>query len=107
MERMSVPHSVSVVIPVRDGADTLPELLDRLLEQDTPFKCEVIAVESGSRDRSLEILERRGVRIIEIPASEFNHGDSRNLGLKLSMGEVVALLTQDAIPVGRDFLASL
>ncbi len=100
-------RKVSVVIPVRDGASTLPELLDRLLEQEAPFPFEIIAVESGSRDASLEILEQRAIRIIEIPASEFNHGASRNLGLALTMGEVVALLTQDAVPVGRAFLASL
>jgi rhamnosyltransferase len=100
-------RTVSVVIPVLDGADTLPQLLARLLEQQTPFRTEIIAVESGSRDDSLRILEEHRIRIIEIPTSEFDHGSSRNLGVQLGAGEVAVLLTQDAIPVGRDFLAAL
>ncbi len=52
---------VSVLIPVYNNADTLDELIDRLLAVLEPMgvSFELIFVDDGSRDQSLEILERR------------------------------------------------
>jgi glycosyltransferase involved in cell wall biosynthesis len=52
---------LSVVVPVFDNAATLDELLDRLIASLEPVAAsfEVILVDDGSRDRSLELLRRR------------------------------------------------
>jgi glycosyltransferase involved in cell wall biosynthesis/GT2 family glycosyltransferase len=87
--------SVSVVIPVRDGERYLPQLL-AALERERPD--EVLVIDSGSRDRSVEIARAAGVGLIEIAPEEFGHGRTRNLGAEQTAGELVAFLTQDAVP---------
>jgi len=101
------PELISVVIPVKDGGETLDALLAGLCQQDLAAGLEILVVDSGSRDDSLEIASRYPVRVIEVPAAEFDHGETRNLGIRESKGEWIALLTQDAVPSGPGFLAAL
>jgi O-antigen biosynthesis protein len=87
---------VSVVIPVRDGERHLPQLL-AALEREGPD--EVLVIDSGSRDRSVEIVRAAGMEPVEIGPDEFGHGRTRNLGAERSSGALIAFLTQDAVPV--------
>jgi rhamnosyltransferase len=98
---------VSVLVPVLDGAATLPELLAALRAQQAPWPFEIVAVDSGSRDESVALLERGGDRLLRIPRADFGHGRSRNLGIAACRGELVALLVQDALPADSDWLARL
>lgn len=89
--------STSVVIPVRDGERFLEELLESVLSQSPQ---EVLVIDSGSRDRSLEIARRaKGVGVVQIAPAQFGHGRTRNLGAQKTSGELIAFLTQDAVPV--------
>ena len=88
--------SVSVVIPVLDGEVHLPALL-AALEREGPD--EVLVIDSGSGDRSVEIARAAGVDVIEIPRSDFGHGRTRNLGAERTGGDLICFLTQDAEPV--------
>jgi rhamnosyltransferase len=94
----------SVVIPVRNGDVWLERLLDGLMRQSLIAQSEIIVIDSGSTDRSLEIVRRYPVRLIEIPASEFNHGSTRNLGVRAAKGEYVVMTVQDALPGSDDWL---
>ena len=88
---------VSVVIPVKDGERWLPELL-AALAREAPD--EVLAIDSGSRDGSRELLRAApGVTLLEIAPAEFGHGRTRNFGAERASGEIVAFLTQDATPL--------
>jgi len=88
---------VSVVIPVKDGERHLPELLEALAREGAD---EVIVIDSGSTDDSLEIARAaEGVELLEIPPDEFGHGRTRNLGAERTSGELVCFLTQDATPL--------
>lgn len=98
---------ISVVIPVYNGEEYLDEVLAAVTAQviDEPF--EVLVIDSGSTDRSLEIIRSHpGVRLIEIPNSEFGHGRTRNLGVQQTSGELIAFLTQDATPASEHWLAA-
>ena len=103
---MSAPR-VSVVLPTRNGAATLPALLDALWAQKTTHPIEIIAVDSGSTDGTLELLERRVRTVVHIPAAEFDHGRSRNAGIERAEGDFVVLLVQDALPVSDDWIRRL
>ena len=59
---------------------------------------EILIVDSGSTDCSLEIARRHGAVVHEISASEFSHGGTRNRIMEMALGEHVAFLTQDATP---------
>ena len=70
---------VSVVVPVKNGARYLAELLDAISRQRIDAAVEVLVVDSGSSDGSLDIARAAGARVIEIEPSEFGHGSTRNL----------------------------
>jgi glycosyltransferase involved in cell wall biosynthesis/GT2 family glycosyltransferase len=87
--------SVSVVVPVKDGERYLGELLDALARERPD---EVLVIDSGSTDRSLELVRAAGVELLEIAPEEFGHGRTRNLGAERTSGELICFLTQDATP---------
>lgn len=89
-------RSVSVVIPVKDGAARLAELLAAVNAQGPD---EVLMIDSGSGDSSIEIARAAGATVHEIPPHEFGHGRTRNLGAELTEGELICFLTQDAVPL--------
>jgi glycosyltransferase involved in cell wall biosynthesis/GT2 family glycosyltransferase len=86
---------VSAVIPVKDGERYLQELLDALAVEGVD---EVLVIDSGSRDGSLEIARAAGVELLEIDPEDFGHGRTRNLGAERTSGELICFLTQDATP---------
>jgi rhamnosyltransferase len=94
---MSEPRA-TVVLPVKNGARHLKELLPTLGRQLLDGALETLAIDSGSTDGSAEVLESHGVRTIRIPPEHFDHGETRNLGAREARGGVVVFLTQDALP---------
>ncbi|NOT30304.1 MAG: glycosyltransferase family 2 protein [Planctomycetes bacterium] len=101
----SAARPLSVVVPTWNGGARFRELLVALASQDVEH--ELLVVDSGSRDGTAEAARAAGARVLSIPQSEFNHGATRNRAIAATHGEIVALLTQDALPMGRDYLASL
>jgi glycosyltransferase involved in cell wall biosynthesis/SAM-dependent methyltransferase len=98
---------VTVAIPVLNGAEYLDEVLGAVRAQEVDQEVELLVVDSGSTDGSLEIAETHGARVHEIPKSEFSHGGTRNLMMELARGDRVAFLTQDATPADEGWLAAL
>ena len=103
---MSGPD-VSVLLLTRNGAATLPRVLAAVRSQDAPFPFEVVAVDSGSDDGTVELLRSRADRLIESRAEDFNHGTTRNVGVESCRAQFVVLLVQDAEPASADWLARL
>jgi glycosyltransferase involved in cell wall biosynthesis len=89
------PMRVSAVIPVKNGERYLKELLDALERERVD---EILVIDSGSRDRSREIVRAAGARLVEIPPERFGHGRTRNLGAESTTGDLICFLTQDATP---------
>ncbi len=101
-------YYASVVIPSYNGGDLLDQVLDAVLSQVTPWHFEILVIDSGSTDGSLErIRTREGIRLHEIANEDFGHGRTRNLGVELTSGEYVAYLTQDALPTSCYWLMNL
>ncbi len=96
MSETSAVPSMSVVIPVKDGERYLAELLDALAREGVD---EILVIDSGSHDRSLQIARAAGVELLEIDPAEFGHGRTRNLGAQRTRGELICFLTQDATPI--------
>jgi len=67
----------------------------------------VVVVDSSSTDGSAELAREKGARLHVIPAEEFNHGATRNLGAELAGGEVLVFTSQDAYPEHERWLAEL
>jgi len=103
---MSAPD-VSIVLVTRNGRDTLPRVLDCLAAQRGAPAFEIVAVDSGSDDGTVELLRSRVHRLVQIDPARFNHGTTRNLGIAHAQGELVVLLVQDAVPASDGWLAAL
>lgn len=89
---------VSVVIPVKNGQKYLNRVLKAVFSQETKAGFEVIIIDSGSSDETLDIARQYPVRLYRINGGEFDHGLTRNLGISKAQGRYVILLTQDAVP---------
>ncbi|HET8672257.1 MAG TPA: glycosyltransferase [Thermoleophilaceae bacterium] len=98
-----------MAIPVLNGARYLDEVLSAVRSQVLPpdRELEILVIDSGSRDGSVEIARRHDAVVHEIPQSEFSHGGTRNLAMTLARGEHVAFITQDATPAHERWLAAL
>ena len=107
-QAVSAIPTVSVLIPTKNGARYLAEVLDAIRKQQGDFRLqEIIAVDSGSRDETVQILKRHGVTVVQIPAQEFGHGRTRNLLASHAHGDALVFLTQDAIPANERWLHNL
>lgn len=101
----SEPRPLSVVVPTWNGGARFRELLVALASQDAEH--ELVVIDSGSRDGTAEAAREAGARVLAIRQAEFNHGATRNRAIAATAGAVVALLTQDALPIGGSYLAGL
>lgn len=97
----------SVLIPVKNGGPLLGEVLDAVLAQHAPWPFEVIVMDSGSTDGSVDLVRNRGVRCETIAPDLFGHGRTRNQLAALSSGEFLIFITQDARPASPDWLAHM
>jgi glycosyltransferase involved in cell wall biosynthesis len=104
-----VTPTVSVAIPVRDGASVLERTLAAVGAQrlGQPASLELLVCDSGSRDGSVALARRSGAEVIEIAPDSFSHGGTRNLLMERSHGDYVAFLTQDAVPADEYWLLRL
>lgn len=98
---------ISVLIPVKDGAEYLRQLLPAILGQSITARLEIIAADSGSQDDSAQVLAQFGATVVSIDPAEFDHGLTRNLAAERSRGELLVFLSQRSLPVGDRWLASL
>ena len=97
---------VSVVIPTLDAETELPDLFNALTGQKL-LADEIIVIDSQSSDRTASFAEKAGARVLNVARKDFDHGRTRDLALRESVGDVVVFLTQDAVPANDRFLENL
>ena len=95
---------MSVIVPVRDAAATLPALLGALAAQTHP-SYEVIVVDDASRDATPELLARHPLAPQVVVAEGNGSYAARNAGLAAATGTVVAFTDADCVP-SPDWLAA-
>jgi rhamnosyltransferase len=98
--------SVSVIIPVYNGAQWLDRVLAMLARQTLPL-ADIMLIDSGSTDTTLEIAARHKVSVHTIAQKDFDHGATRTLAAGLVSGDILVYMTQDAIPEKDDSLEKL
>lgn len=98
---------VSVVIPVLNGGSELVLLMRKLRAQRGLGEVEIVIVDSGSTDGSVQAAREQGATVVQIAPAEFTHSHSRNLGADVATGEYLLFMVQDAYPVGDTWLYSM
>ncbi|MET0557126.1 MAG: glycosyltransferase family 2 protein [Solirubrobacterales bacterium] len=91
---MNEPKSAAVVIPSWNSRDLLPQCLDSLTEQGAEL--EVLVVDNGSSDGSVELLRQRGVRHLALP-DNIGFAPAVNLGVAETAAPAVLVLNADAV----------
>ena len=98
---------VSAIVPTLNGARTLPALLAALERRRGLELAEIVAIDSGSRDGTRELLAGAGAKVLNLGGARFGHGSARNRAAAASRCEALLFLAQDVEPVGDGWLAAL
>ncbi len=97
---------VSVVIRAKNEARFIGETLAAVqAQQYRDF--EVVVVDSGSTDRTMEIAGYYGATLVSIDPREFTYGRALNLGVRSGRGELLVSLSAHATPESVGWLGSL
>ena len=97
----------SVIIPTLNAREQIEGLLGALKGQ-TRAPDEIIVVDSQSEDGTADAVRAvGGVRVLSVQRSAFDHGGTRDWALRLSVGDFVVFMTQDALPADERCLENL
>jgi rhamnosyltransferase len=93
----------TVFIPTYNGEKYIKEILNAVYSQKTDFDYEVLIIDSGSKDKTLDIIKafknrHDSLRLHIIDNDEYGHGKTRNLAAHMAKGDIVAYLSHDATP---------
>jgi glycosyltransferase involved in cell wall biosynthesis/ubiquinone/menaquinone biosynthesis C-methylase UbiE len=98
---------VSVIIPTKNAGSDFSGVLEKVTCQKGIKEIEIIIIDSGSSDTTLDDAKKFGSRIYTINPEDFNHGATRNFGAEKARGNYICFLVQDAIPIGDFWLYSM
>lgn len=104
---MSNKILVSIIIRTFNEERYIAECLNAIMSQNFDDKFEIIVVDSGSSDNTLEILKEFPTRVIKIKKKDFTFGRSLNIGCENATGEILVFLSAHCIPVGTNWLKDL
>ena len=88
--------SISIIIPAHNEGRYIKECIESCLRADFDGKKEIIVVDDGSIDDTKKIAESFGDRIKFISKKHTGKSDSINTALRLSSGEVIAVVDGDS-----------
>ncbi len=99
---------ISFVIRTLNEARHLDELLLGIANQQTNgLEFEIVLVDSGSTDGTLEIADRHGCRIHHISRKEFSFGRSLNVGCEAAQGDVLVITSGHCVPTDAQWVQKL
>lgn len=100
--------SVSCVIPTYNSSDTIKQCLESVFNQNYPKdKLEVIIVDGGSKDTTLDIVKKFKIRLYSVPPklqeAEYNKG----VGVGYVKNELILFIDHDNILTHKNWLKNM
>ncbi len=97
----------SVVIRTYNEETHLGELLAGIADQETRHEVEVVLVDSGSTDRTLDIARQHHCHIVNIRKEDFTFGRSLNYGCEAATGDALVFVSGHCVPASASWLEML
>lgn len=106
MSNISTHPTISVIVPTRNGADTLGDFFAALNKQHVQ-PVEILVGDSSSEDETVALCRAVGAKVSILEKEAFDHGGTRTELAKQARGTILVFFTQDAILADRDALKLL
>lgn len=104
---MHIPQ-VSIIIRTFNEERHIGLLLDTLKSQLFDHQqIEIIVVDSGSTDQTLEIVKDHDVNLVKLTQESFTYSKALNLGVETSRGKWIVILSAHAIPSSQNWLSGM
>jgi len=98
---------ISVVVPCKNEEKYISRCIDSLLRQEgVSLDIEIIVVDNGSRDNTLDVLEKYGSDIAYYVRTDLSISGLRNFGVEKSTKEWIAFVDAD-VEVGKDWAKTI
>lgn len=98
---------ISVIIPTKNAGENFEYLLICLTNQKGFEDVEIIVVDSGSIDGTVQLANEYGAKVIRIKPEDFSHSYARNLGAEKASGKYLLFVTQDILPPSEKWIYEL
>ena len=95
----------SIIIPTYNAEQQIHCLCEALRSQTA--SSEILVVDSSSSDRTVEIAESFGARVLVVQKEDFDHGGTRTLAGKTAKGDILIYMTQDALPFDKHSIRNI
>ena len=99
-------NKVSVIIRCFNESKNLPVLLETLKSQ-TLQPLEIIVIDSGSVDNTVQIAEDNGARVLHIAHHEFSFGRALNRGAIAALGDILVFVSAHAYPATTQWIEKI
>lgn len=90
---------ISVVIPAYNAQNTIADCLEAVLAQSTRDPLEIIVVDDGSADRTIEIVTAFSPRVKLVQQAHKGAAAARNAGTAAAAGSIILFVDADCEPV--------
>lgn len=98
---------ISIIIRTKNEERLIGQTLEAVYQQEIDLPFEVIIIDSGSKDQTLEIVRRHPARLHQIEAEDFTYGRALNLGASLADGRYLVNISAHCIPTNNRWIANL
>ncbi|MDQ1334647.1 MAG: hypothetical protein QG552_1597 [Thermodesulfobacteriota bacterium] len=104
---MGIEKGITIIIPTYNGGLIFSEGLEMIGRQAYAGPVQLIVVDSGSTDGTIEAAERAGAIIRRIDNGAFHHARTRNMAVSLAAFDRIIFMVQDAVPCSDGWLSGM
>jgi rhamnosyltransferase len=95
---------IGVVIRTLDEGEFIDRCLETLYGQRGGHELDIVVVDSGSTDATVQLAEAGGARVVHMAPEDFDYSKALNVGIEEARGDLLVFLSAHAIPIDDTWL---